>query len=169
MLSDYVQGGGALFAEVYTGRSLNANMSFFALGKEAWGVEIPWTKNPPRDATSCGFGDPRQILTTALGAHPIAEGVGKVQLFALMPLNFMPGSKMEAVVSLPRTSSRPDAPVMSAQKFGKGRVAVTVDPMGFQPYRIGEADNAGLLLNTFAWLRKPRRRQGLLSRCNAGG
>ena len=59
---------------------------------------------------------------------------------------------MESVVSLPRTSTRPDAPVMAAQQFGRGRVVVTVDPMAFQPYRIGEADNAALLLNTFAWL-----------------
>ena len=49
-------------------------MSFFSLGIEAWGVEVPWMKNPPRDITSCGFGDPRQILTDVIGTHPIAEG-----------------------------------------------------------------------------------------------
>ena len=152
MLSDYVQGGGALLAEIYTGRSLNANMSFFALGKEAWGVEIPWTKNPPRDATSCGFGDPHQILTAALGTHPIAEGVGKVQLFALTPLKFASDAKMDKVVSLSQTSSMPGACVLAAQSFGKGRVVVSADPMAFQPYRILEADNATLLLNTLGWL-----------------
>ena len=152
MLSDYVQGGGALLAEIYTGRSLNANMSFFALGKEAWGVEIPWTKNPPRDATSFGFGDPRQIVTDSLSAHPIAEGVKKVQLFALTPLKFADSSRMEKVVSLPKTSSMPGACAVAAQSFGKGRVVVSADPMAFQPYRILEADNASLLLNTLGWL-----------------
>ena len=152
MLKDYVDGGGALFAAVDNSHaSLCANTEFARLSKEAWSLDMP-RGTVPRDEISHGFGDPRQILTGNVSSHPIAEGVKKVQLFALMPLNFMPGSKMEAVVSLTRTSSRPDAPVMSAQKFGKGRVAVTVDPMGFQPYRIGEADNAGLLLNTFAWL-----------------
>ena len=152
MLSDYVKGGGSLFAEVYTGRSLNANMTFFTLGKESWGVEIPWMRNPPRDEISCGFGDPRQILTDAAGAHPIAEGVDKVQLFALTPLKFSTGSKMEKVVSLRQTSSMPGACVFAAQVFGKGRVVVSADPMAFQPGRILEADNATLLLNTFAWL-----------------
>ena len=152
MLSDYVQGGGALFAEVYTGRSLNANMSFFSLGKEAWGVEIPWSKKPPRDATSFGFGDPRQILTDAVGTHPIAEGVGKVQLFALTPINLSNGSRMEKIVSLPKTSSMPGACAVAAQTFGKGRVVVSADPMAFQPFRIGEADNAALLVNVLGWL-----------------
>ncbi len=152
MLSDYVQDGGALFAEIYTGRSLNANMSFFSLGKEAWGVEIPWAKNPPRDATSCGFGDPRQILTDAVGTHPIAEGIGKVQLFALTPLKFSDGSKMEKVVSLPKTSSMPGACAVAAQTFGKGRVVVSADPMAFQPFRITTADNAALLVNVLGWL-----------------
>ena len=152
MLSDYVQGGGSLFAEVYTGRSLNANMTFFTLGKEAWGVEIPWMRNPPRDEISCGFGDPRQILTDAAGTHSIAEGVDKVQLFALTPLTFSDSSRMEKVVSLPKTSSMPGACAVAAQSFGKGRVVVSADPMAFQPGRILEADNATLLLNTFAWL-----------------
>ena len=152
MLSDYVQGGGSLFAEVYTGRSLNANMSFFSLGKEAWGVEIPWMRNPPCDKISCGFGDPRQILTDALGSHPIADGVGKIQLFALTPLKFSGESKMEKVVSLRQTSTMPGACVFAAQVSGKGRVAVSADPMAFQPGRILEADNAALLLNTFGWL-----------------
>ena len=152
MLSDYVESGGSLFAEVYTGRSLNANMTFFSLGKEAWGVEIPWMRSPPRDATSCGFGDPRQILTDAIGAHPIAEGVGKVQLFALTPFRFSPGSKMEKVVSLPQTSTRPGACTFAAQVSGNGRVVVSADPMAFQPCRILEADTAALLLNTFGWL-----------------
>ena len=152
MLSDYVQGGGALFAEVYTGRSLNANMTFFSLGKEAWGVEIPWAKNPPRDTTSFGFGDPRQILTDAVGTHPIADGVGKVQLFAMTPLKFSGGSKMEKVVSLPKTSSMPGACAVAAQTFGKGRVVVSADPMAFQPFRITTADNASLLVNVLGWL-----------------
>ena len=151
MLSDYVQGGGALFAEVYTGRSLNANASFFLLGKEAWGVDLPRVKTP-RDDTSCGFGDPRQILADATGTHPIAEGVGKVQLFALTPLKFSGGSSMEKVVSLPQSSSMPGACVVAAQVSGKGRVVVSADPMAFQPYRVLEADNAALLLNTFGWL-----------------
>ena len=152
MLSAYVQGGGALFAEVYTGRSLNANMTFFSLGKEAWGVEIPWAKNPPRDTASFGFGDPRQIVTDALSAHPIAEGVKKVQLFALTPLKFSDGSRMEKVVSLPKTSSMPGACAIAAQSFGKGRVVVSADPMAFQPYRITTADNAALLVNALGWL-----------------
>jgi hypothetical protein len=152
MLSDYVQGGGSLFAEVYTGRSLNANMSFFSLGKEAWGVEIPWMRNPPCDKISYGFGDPRQILTDAIGSHPIADGIGKIQLFALTPLKFSGESKMEKVVSLRQTSTMPGACVFAAQVSGKGRVAVTADPMAFQPGRILEADNAALLLNTFGWL-----------------
>ena len=152
MLSDYVQGGGALFAEVYTGRSLNANMTFFSLGKEAWGVEIPWAKNPPRDTTSFGFGDPRQILTDAVGTHSIADGVGKVQLFAMTPLKFSGGSKMEKVVSLPKTSSMPGACAVAAQTFGKGRVVVSADPMAFQPFRITTADNAALLVNVLGWL-----------------
>jgi hypothetical protein len=152
MLSDYVQGGGSLFAEVYTGRSLNANMTFFTLGKEAWGVEIPWMRNPPCDKISYGFGDPRQILTDAIGSHPIADGVGKVQLFALTPLKFSGESKMEKVVSLRQTSTMPGACVFAAQVSGKGRVAVSADPMAFQPGRVLEADNAALLLNTFGWL-----------------
>lgn len=152
MLSDYVQGGGSLFAEVYTGRSLNANMTFFTLGKEAWGVEIPWMRNPPCDKISYGFGDPRQILTDAIGAHPIADGVGKIQLFALTPLKFSGESKMEKVVSLRQTSTMPGACVFAAQVSGKGRVAVNADPMAFQPGRVLEADNAALLLNTFGWL-----------------
>ena len=152
MLSDYVQRGGSLFAEVYTGRSLNANMSFFSLGKEAWGVEVPWMKNPPRDITSCGFGDPRQILTDGIGTHPIAEGVGKVQLFALTPLKFLSGSKMDKVVSLPKTSSMPGACTVAAEAFGKGRVVISADSMAFQPDRILEADNTVLLLNIFGWL-----------------
>ena len=151
MISDYVQGGGALFAEIYSGRSLNANAAFSQLGKEAWGVEIPRGRIP-RDESSCGFGDPRQILTDAIGAHPIAEGVGKVQLFALTPLKFLSGSAMEKAVSLPRTSSMPGACVVAAQVSGKGRVVVSADPMAFQPCRILEADNAALLLNMFGWL-----------------
>ena len=152
MLSDYVHGGGARFAEIYTGRSLNANMSFFSLGKEAWGVEIPWSKNPPRDASSFGFGDPRQILTDAVGTHPIAEGIEKVQLFALTPIKLSNGSRMEKVVSLPKTSSMPGACAVAAQTFGKGRVVVSADPMAFQPYRITTADNAALLFNVLGWL-----------------
>jgi len=152
MLVDYLNGGGALFAAVDNSHSsLCANAEFARLSREAWNLDMP-RGTVPRDETSHGFGDPRQILTGNISSHPIAEGVNKVQLFALMPLNIMPGSQMEAVVSLPRTSTRPDAPVMVAQKFGKGRVAVTAEPMAFQPYRIGEADNAALLLNTFAWL-----------------
>jgi len=152
MLRDYVDGGGSLFAAVDNSHaSLCANAEFARLSREAWNLDMP-RGAVPRDESSHGFGDPRQILTGSISSHPIANGVKKVQLFALMPLKFMPGSKMEAVVSLPRTSTRPDAPVMAAQKSGKGRVAVMADPMAFQPYRIGEADNAGLLLNAFAWL-----------------
>ena len=151
MLSDYVQDGGALFAEIYTGRSLNANAAFFMLGKETWGVDIPRGRIP-RDESSCGFGDPRQILTDAIGTHPIADGVGKVQLFALTPLKFSGDSAMEKVVALPRSSSMPGACVVSAQVSGKGRVVVSADPMAFQPCRILEADNAVLLLNIFGWL-----------------
>ena len=114
MLSDYVQDGGALFAEIYTGRSLNANAAFFMLGKETWGVDIPRGRIP-RDESSCGFGDPRQILTDAIGAHPIADGVGKVQLFALTPLKFSDDSAIEKVVSLPQSSSVPGACVVAAQ------------------------------------------------------
>jgi hypothetical protein len=33
-----------------------------------------------------------------------------------------------------------------------GRVAVSADPMSFQPYRIWEAGNARLLRNIFVWL-----------------
>ena len=109
-------------------------------------------RNPPRDEISCGFGDPRQILTDAAGTHSIAEGVDKVQLFALTPLTFSDSSRMEKVVSLPKTSSMPGACAVAAQSFGKGRVVVSADPMAFQPGRILEADNATLLLNTFAWL-----------------
>ena len=152
MLRDYVEGGGSLFAAVDNSHaSLCANAEFARLSKEAWGLDMP-RGAVPRDKTSHGFGDPRQIQTGNISSHPIAEGVKKVQLFALVPLKSMPGSRMESVVSLPRTSTRPDAPVMAAQQFGRGRVVVTVDPMAFQPYRIGEADNAALLLNTFAWL-----------------
>jgi hypothetical protein len=59
---------------------------------------------------------------------------------------------MEKVVSLPKTSSMPGACAVAAQSFGKGRVVVSADPMAFQPYRILEADNASLLLNTLGWL-----------------
>ena len=152
MLRDYVDAGGSLFAAVDNSHaSLCANTEFARLSREAWNLDMPRSA-VPRDETSHGFGDPRQILTGNISSHPIAEGVKNVQLFALMPLKFMPGCEMEPIVSLPRTSTRPDAPVMAAQKFGKGRVVVTVDPMAFQPYRICEADNARLLLNTFAWL-----------------
>ena len=115
-------------------------------------MEIPWSKKPPRDATSFGFGDPRQILTDAVGTHPIADGVAKVQLFAMTPIKLSNGSRMEKVVSLPKTSSMPGACAVAAQTFGKGRVVVSADPMAFQPFRIGEADNAALLVNVLGWL-----------------
>ncbi len=46
----------------------------------------------------------------------------------------------------------PGACAVAAQSFGKGRVVVSADPMAFQPYRILEADNASILLNTLGWL-----------------
>lgn len=170
MLSEYVQNGGAIFAEVYSGRSPNVNTSFSLLAKEAWGAEIPRGKIP-RDDTSHGFGDPRQILTDCLSSHPIVDGVGKVQLFALTPIKISGDSKMEKVVSLPRSSTMPGACVMSAQEIGngKGRVVFSSEAMAFQPYRILEADNAALLLNIFGWLLDeevtPQMREGFKKQC----
>ena len=152
MLKDYVERGGSLFADIYAGRSLCANASFSMLGKEAWGVEIPFHGDVARDEVSHGFGDPRQILTASLAGHPIAEGVGSVQLFALVPLALDGGSPLAPVVSLPETSTKPGAPVLAAGEVGRGRVAVMADPMAFQPYRVGEAGNARLLQNLFDWL-----------------
>ena len=152
MLKRYVEEGGALFGDIYAGRSVCANARFSQLGKEAWGVEIPFGGKVARDETSHGFGDPRQIRTDNLAAHPIAEGVGSVQLFALVPLALDAGSPLAPVVSLPATSTKPGAPVLAAGEVGRGRVAVMADPMAFQPYRIGEAGNARLLRNLFAWL-----------------
>ena len=152
MLKDYVENGGSLFADIYAGRSLCANASFSQLGKEAWGVEIPFNGEVARVETSHGFGDPRQIRTANLAAHPIAEGVGEVQLFALVPLTLADSSPLAPVVSLPATSTKPGAPVLAAGDVGHGRVAVMADPMAFQPYRVGEAGNARLLHNLFVWL-----------------
>lgn len=151
MLREYVERGGSLFGDIYAGRSPCANATFSLLGKEAWGVEIP-RGSIARDETSHGFGDPRQIRTANLAAHPIAEGVDGVQLFALVPLTLDAGSPLRPVVSLPATSTKPGAPVVVAGEAGRGRVAVMADPMAFQPYRIGEAGNARLLRNIFAWL-----------------
>ena len=151
MLRCYVEEGGAFFGDIYAGRSVCANATFSLLGKEAWGVEIP-RGTLARDETLHGFGDPRQIRTGNLAAHPIAEGVGEVQLFALVPLALEKGSPLAPVVSLPETSTKPGAPVLAAGNVGRGRVAVMADPMAFQPYRIGEAGNARLLRNLFAWL-----------------
>ena len=168
MLAEYVSGGGSLFADVYSGRTACAIAAFSKLGREAWHVEVPWGKIA-RDDSSHGFGDPRQILTRNVCEHQISEGVKSVQLFALMPLKYLRGCRMQTVVALPGTSSQPNTPVMAAQESGKGRVAVTSDPMAFQPYRIGEADNAALLLNTFGWLLREKvdaaMREGFRRQC----
>ena len=73
-----------------------------------------------------------------------------------MPLTLDADSPLRPVVSLPATSTKPGAAVVAAGEAGRGRVAVLADPMAFQPYRIGEAGNARLLRNIFAWLLRER-------------
>ena len=152
MIASYVENGGSLFAEFYSDRTDILAATFWNVMHPAWGVTIPPGGTVARDEKSYGFGDPRQILTKNVLAHPVTDGVKSVQLFALMPLTYAKSSQMQTLVALPETSSHPNAPVMGAQESGKGRVVLMSDPMAFQPYRIREADNAALLVNVFGWL-----------------
>ncbi|MBQ6248092.1 MAG: hypothetical protein IJK04_14565, partial [Kiritimatiellae bacterium] len=43
---------------------------------------------------------------------------------------------------------------MAALEIGEGRMFFSSDAMAFQPFRIGEADNAALLENIVGWLLK---------------
>ena len=86
-----------------------------------------------------------------MAGSPITAGVGKVQLYRMNTLKLKGTAK--AVVNIPSDAENcAGACAMAAVEVGKGRVFVSADAMAFQPFRIGEADNAALLENVVGWL-----------------
>lgn len=153
MLSDYVAEGGRLFVLSWTARSSCASSEVFRhILPKAFGIGIG--SGPVRDAVSCNFGDPFQILTKNIATSPVTEGVGSIQLFAHSSM-VLPDAKSnlnllgypQSVVKTPKGSV-----VCATLEWGRGRVFLTTDAMIFQPFRIEHADNAALLQNVMGWL-----------------
>lgn len=156
LLADYVRGGGSLLVMAYTGCSPNLyalTLTGYGRFSPHFGVDLG---EGAYDEAHAGFGDPSQVLTDVIAPGPLTEGVRRVQLGYVRPI--VAAAKGEVrpvtVVGLPGRDAAVGA--MSALELGKGRAFFCADVMAFQPYRIGEADNAALLENLVGWLlRRP--------------
>ena len=149
MLADYVNNGGALLFIAHTAWQVNNYAKLLDDVTPEFGVSKRW--ETPRDRRHCGFGDPGQVVGEAVAGSPITAGVGKVQLYRMNTLKLKGNAK--AVVNIPSDAENcAGACAMAAVEVGKGRVFVSADAMAFQPFRIGEADNAALLENVVGWL-----------------
>ena len=153
MLRDYVEKGGSLFVHVHTAFEVNNYAKVLQDITPEFGVCQAWCPPQARCAAHAGFGDPGQVLGEMDPASPVAAGVKRVQLYRLAPLGFTKGSRATAAVRIPSDAEvGAGAAAMATVELGKGRVFVSADAMAFQPTRIGEADNAALLVNVMGWL-----------------
>ncbi len=158
-LDAYVRNGGSLLVMAYTGYTPN----IYAYLLTSWigfspyfGVDLG---TDAYDVKRGALGDPCQILSDAIVPGPLTEGVERVQLHYLRTIDAPKGWKVRAepVVKIPDDCERGGGrSAMMALELGRGRVVLIADLMMFQPFRIGFADNAALLVNTAGWLlRKP--------------
>ncbi len=149
MLADYVSNGGSLFFIAHTAWEVNNYAKLLDDVTPEFGIVKRW--ETPRDPRHSGFGDPGQVVGEAVAGTPIADGVRRVQLYRMHTLSLKGAAK--AVVRIPSDAEKcAGACAMAAVEVGKGRVFVSADAMAFQPFRIGEVDNAALLENVVGWL-----------------
>lgn len=155
-LVDWVKDGGRLFCPVYSSYTRNANGEVVRkgylrpLGVDGFGAGAS-------DSRNFAFGDVHQPVTDNINhEHPIGAGVRYVSLYVDAAIRLTKDSTLKPVVSFRSDAEGKGAgsPTVVAGEVGKGRVVVTSDVMLFQPYRIGEADNAKLLGNIVNWLVK---------------
>lgn len=154
-LVEWVKAGGRLFCPIYSASTLNAS-GFLArkghlrpLGVEGFGDTVT-------DPRHFAFGDIHQTVTDNVDrGHPVGVGVGSVSLYVDCAIRLTEDSPLKPVVSFRVDADGRGAgqPVVVAGEVGRGRVVVTSDAMLFQPYRIGEADNAKLLANVLEYLK----------------
>lgn len=153
-LVDWVKSGGRLLCLVYSAHTRNANGQLVRkghlrpLGVAGFGASA-------EDSRHFEFGDIHQPVTDNVDRnHPVGAGVRSVSLYVDAAIRLTKDSQLKPIVSF-RTDAKGagvGGPVVVAGEVGKGRVVVTSDVMLFQPYRIGEADNAKLLENIVNWL-----------------
>jgi hypothetical protein len=153
MIKKWVENGGSLYVTAFSAGTINAYGNVLRSVAGAFKLHGAWA-SVPKDEAHSGLGDPWQILSDDVARHhPLAEGVGKVQLFTLTPMKIGHGGTAIPVVRIPAGADRHAGELaMGAVECGKGRVFVSADAMFCQPMRIELADNAALLENIVGWL-----------------
>ena len=154
-IEDYLRNGGSAMFLSFSGPSIvgqNRSSRLITTFGSHVGVGLGGGSTAD-DPQNCGFGDPSQILSRNIVPHPVTKDVKSVQLYAVRPMRISEKSAIQGIV---RTNSSdricPDAPVIAVGPFGKGRVLFSTDASLFQPFRIENADNARLLMNSLGYL-----------------
>ena len=152
MIRDYVADGGSVLLLVNTAYCINCYGNLLAWNgfSAKFGLSKGAVAKSPRHSA---FGDPYQIWTGNIPDTALSEGVGKVLTYCHAPLAIGKRSAAWPVVKVPEDAeSGAGQATMAALEIGKGRMFFSSDAMAFQPFRIGEADNAALLENIVGWL-----------------
>lgn len=154
-LVEWVKAGGRLLCPIYSAATLNAS-GFLARKGHLRPLGVEGFGDSASDPRHFAFGDIHQTVTDNVDRdHPIGTGVGSVSLYVDSAIRLTKDSPLRPVVSFRKDADGKGAggPVVVAGEVGQGRVVVTSDAMLFQPFRIGEADNAKLLANVLDYLK----------------
>ena len=154
MIRDYVAQGGSVLLLVNTAYCANCYGNLLAWN----GLSAQFGLHKGDSAKSTGhaaFGDPFQMWTGDIPETALSEGVGSILAFHHAPLVIRKDSAAWPVVKVPEDAEAgAGRATMAALEIGEGRMFFSSDAMAFQPFRIGEADNAALLENIVGWLLK---------------
>jgi len=151
MMRKYVENGGSLMVMCHSAMTTNSSAEMIRKLTPVFGISLDrgLTHLPQAGA----FGDPYQMVTDNIVAHPVTGQVKEVLLYTHTPLKLKEVASVTPLVLVPKSADvHAGAPVMAVAEYGNGRVFVSADIMAIQPYRIESVDNASLLINTLGWL-----------------
>jgi hypothetical protein len=148
-LLQFVRDGGSLIVVSSSAHPNSRHVLLDHLGKKlGFSVSRSFSRNP----ASCGHGDPLQLTLRDFSDHPLATKLKSLQMFVTPVFNLKSGSPMQAVaLTAPGDLLNPSKPAIVAGQYGKGRIVACTDLLWLQPFRLEEADNARLLMNTIEW------------------
>ena len=152
MIRAYVEEGGSVLLLVNTAYCANCYGNLLAWN--GFSAKFGLSKGAEaRSLRHSAFGDTRQMWTDNIPETALSEGVRSILTFCHTPLSFSKNSVAWPVVKVPEDAEiGAGKATMAALEIGKGRMFFSSDAMAFQPFRIGEADNAALLENIVGWL-----------------
>ncbi len=153
LIADYVSnGGGLLVAGIRNWHELKSS-DLLAMFDMEIGASYFY------DPESAIADEPLWFTASAIGDHPITEGVSTVHVMGARPIR---GSGVAAVSSGSNSytdhsfsgEARTDGPqaIVMAAQFGKGRVVAVGSDYLFRPSDLSKADNGKLLSNIINWL-----------------